>query len=205
MALFAYVTRWDHGFAPNPFFGVLTLATCKPDIRKKAAVGDWIVGTGSAERKMNGRAIFAMRVTEMTNFDDYWRDERFRAKKPVVEGSYKLRFGDNIYHRVDRAGAWIQADSRHSKDNAVANEKNLNRDTNKTDRVLLSDDFIYWGDQAPMLPAGLEGLHLGHPGHKEYFTQGEIDAFNAWVAGLNQRGRIGDPIDWADRYARRWK
>jgi hypothetical protein len=38
----------DYGFAPNPFFGVCTLATCKPKIRKAAAIGDWVVGTGSS-------------------------------------------------------------------------------------------------------------------------------------------------------------
>lgn len=205
MTLFSYVTRWDHGFAPNPFHGILTLATCKPDIRKAAAVGDWIVGTGSAERKMNGRVIFAMRVSEITNFDDYWRDPRFKDKRPVVEGSFKLRFGDNIYHRADRKGRWIQSDSRHSKDNAVSNQKNLMRDTQKTENVLISDDFIYWGDQAPALPVALSRLHLGHPGHMKNFSDVEVDAFAAWVSGFNRKGRIGDPVDWADRYARRWK
>jgi hypothetical protein len=34
----------DTGFAPNPFHDFLTLATCKPDIRKKAQIGDWVLG-----------------------------------------------------------------------------------------------------------------------------------------------------------------
>src|SRR5712671_5339411 len=34
MRLYSYVVARDFGFAPNPFFGVCTLATCKPDIRK---------------------------------------------------------------------------------------------------------------------------------------------------------------------------
>ncbi len=42
----SYIVRYDSGFAPNPFYGFCTLATCKPDIRKHAQVGDWIVGTG---------------------------------------------------------------------------------------------------------------------------------------------------------------
>lgn len=33
--LFSYIVRWDHGFAPNPFHGICSLATCKPGIRKK--------------------------------------------------------------------------------------------------------------------------------------------------------------------------
>ena len=205
MALFAYVVKWDHGFAPNPMFGICTLATCKPDIRKKAVVGDWIVGTAGARLKLPDRAIFAMRVTELSTYDDYWRDPRFLSKRPVLEGSYKVRFGDNIYHRFDRTGPWLQADSRHSKDNAVANVKNLKRDTGKTDKVLISDDFIYWGDQAPVLPAGLAGLHLGHQGHKEHFSADETSAFIAWVSGLNKRGRIGDPVDWQKRFSRYWK
>ncbi len=205
MTLFSYVTRWDHGFAPNPFFGVCTLATCKPDIRKKAAAGDWIVGTGGTGRPTRGRVIFVMRVTEVSTFDDYWRDERFKRKRPIVEGSYKVRFGDNIYHREGREGSWIQADSRHSKDNAIANLDNLKRDTGKTDRILISDDFVYWGDQAPSPPAGLESLHIARRRHKDNYSEQEVAAFLSWVNGLNRRGRLGDPVDWADCYAKHWK
>ena len=32
------------------------------------------------------------------NFDQYWKDQRFRRKKPVVGGTTFLRYGDNIYH-----------------------------------------------------------------------------------------------------------
>ena len=44
--LFVYVIARDFGFAPNPFHGVCTLATCKPGIRRSAKVGDWILGVG---------------------------------------------------------------------------------------------------------------------------------------------------------------
>lgn len=42
--LHCYKMVWDTEFAPNPHHGVLTLATCKPRIRKYAEVGDWISG-----------------------------------------------------------------------------------------------------------------------------------------------------------------
>lgn len=42
--VFIYVVDRDFGFAPNPFHGYCTLATCKPGIRKSAAMGDWVVG-----------------------------------------------------------------------------------------------------------------------------------------------------------------
>ena len=34
--LFSYVVRYDYGFAPNPFEGCCTIATCKPQIRRAA-------------------------------------------------------------------------------------------------------------------------------------------------------------------------
>jgi hypothetical protein len=46
-SLYSYVVRSDSGFAPNPFGEYCTLACCKPQIRKRARVGDWIVGCGS--------------------------------------------------------------------------------------------------------------------------------------------------------------
>jgi len=52
MKLHTYVVRYDSGFAPNPFYGYCTLATCKPPIRKSAAVEDWIVGCGSNDRSV---------------------------------------------------------------------------------------------------------------------------------------------------------
>ncbi len=62
MRLHSYVVARDYGFAPNPFFGVCTLATCKPKIRSVAEVGDWVVGTGSKRRGRDKHIVYAMRV-----------------------------------------------------------------------------------------------------------------------------------------------
>jgi hypothetical protein len=203
MTLFSYVIRWDHGFAPNPFHGVCSLATCKPGIRKKATEGDWVLGTGPSKRGFADKAVFLMQVGEITTFDDYWRDPRFSRKHPVLNGSYKLRFGDNIYHREQVGGPWTQSDSRHSQHGAVANMTNLKRDTEKTDKVLLSTHFTYWGDQAPTIPAKFARFHIGRPSYKYDFSDGEVAEFLKWVSGLGHTGRVGDPIEW--RWARYWR
>jgi hypothetical protein len=52
MRLFAYKMTHDTGFAPNPFHGACTLATCKPQIRLHKRVGDWIAGFTS--KRLNG-------------------------------------------------------------------------------------------------------------------------------------------------------
>jgi len=45
-SVFIYVVDRDFGFAPNPFHGYCTLATCKAKIRNQARVGDWVIGNG---------------------------------------------------------------------------------------------------------------------------------------------------------------
>jgi len=101
MKVYSYVVARDYGFAPNPFFGYCTLATCKPVIRRVARAGDWIVGTGSAEHGRQDYIVFAMRVTEVEAFDDFWEDPRFKRKRPNLRGSNKQAFGDNPSVRAE--------------------------------------------------------------------------------------------------------
>lgn len=48
MYLYSYVITRDYGFAPNPFWNICSLATCKPQIRERALKGDWVAGFGGA-------------------------------------------------------------------------------------------------------------------------------------------------------------
>src|SRR5690349_7296886 len=106
--VYIYVVDRDFGFAPNPFHGLCTLATCKPGIRRGAEVGDWVIGVGGARLKATGRCVFAMRVTGACSFNEYWNDTRFLDKKPVRNGSRRMMVGDNIYHHDPATGTWTQ-------------------------------------------------------------------------------------------------
>lgn len=66
MNCFRYKLEHDYGFAPNPFHGVLSLATCKGDIRnnKHLEIGDWIIGLGSVAMNNLNHLIFAMKLEE---------------------------------------------------------------------------------------------------------------------------------------------
>lgn len=78
--IFMYTVKYDDGFAPNPFHGVCSLATCKPDIRRSANPGDLVIGKAAAP---NGRRlVFAMEVDEILTFDEYWHDPPISAKDP---------------------------------------------------------------------------------------------------------------------------
>ncbi|PCJ85805.1 MAG: hypothetical protein COA54_10440 [Thiotrichaceae bacterium] len=146
--LYTYAITRDFGFAPNPFHGLCTLATCKPGIRKGAKIGDWVMGIGGSNlRIVKRKCILLMKISEKINFQNYWDDDRFSLKKPLRNGSRVQMLGDNIYHK-DINGDWIQEDSHHSNPDGTPNVVNLNRDTGDSDQVLISSYFLYFGNQA---------------------------------------------------------
>jgi hypothetical protein len=196
MRLYSYVVARDYGFAPNPFYGVCTLATCKPVIRNSARISDWIIGTGSKTLGLDRMLVFAMRVAEILTYDQYWRDERFAQKRPNLRGSLKQAYGDNIYHRDPETGRWVQADSHHSCPDGSPNQDNICRDT-KSQNVLVATEFAYWGGTGPLIPAkfrriGSERICCGR-GHKCNFSEGFAEAFVTWIQSLNCQAYLGRP------------
>ncbi|MCM0080574.1 hypothetical protein L4X63_03120 [Geomonas sp. Red32] len=148
--LYIYVVDRDFGFAPNPFHGYCTLATCKPRIRRSAKAGDWIMGVGGGRLKATGRCIYLMKVCEVITFNDYWTDSRFELKKPVRNGSKVMMVGDNIYHQEAGSPNWIQEDSHHSLVDGSPNVINVIKDTSSLN-VLISEHFYYFGKSAPVV------------------------------------------------------
>lgn len=199
MRLFSYKVRYDIGFAPNPFHGVCTLATCKPRIRRTAEVGDWVVGVGSVTQSRAGHLVYAMEVDEKLGFDAYWADPRFQLKKADRRGSLKYRYGDSVYHRGAN-GTWRQADFRHSSDSGEPNEDHIRRDT-AADAVLIASRFTYWGGEGPKLPrkfTNWNGVDLSDPGRDytyKVYPPEMVEAFVAWVLEL-PTGYQGRPADW---------
>ncbi len=199
MRLYSYIIRHDFGFAPNPFHGWCTLATCKPPIRKSASPGDWIVGTGSADKGLQGRLVFAMCVEERLTFDEYWRDPRFQCKKPDLRGSLKYRYGDNVYHH-NRRGLWVQENSRHSLESGRSNVDHVKRDTG-SDAVLASIHFVYFGGSGPGIPQryrnwdGVDVCMSGRGYQWRTFPEKLRTTFVRWIESVGH-GYLGDPADW---------
>lgn len=196
--LYRYVIDHDRGFAPNPFFGACTLACCKPEIRKHAALGDIIVGFGPKKFNLDGQIIYWMSVDEITDFHAYWNDARFKNKRANMGGSLCLCFGDNIYHRHPETTNWIQEPSFHSDPNSLLGLGNYKRDTGTTDRVLIGRDYAYWGGSGPRPPARFESLVKRGRGHQYAVDDDALkDEFIAWLFALPERGFCHDPADWS--------
>jgi len=202
MTIYSYKIIRDYGFAPNPFYGICTLATCKPDIRKSATLGDWVLGFGSAAKgsELREKLVFAMLVDDKITFDEYWVGPDYQCKKPVIGGSLKQKYGDNIYHRSN--GKWKQADSHHSLENGEENKHNLVRDT-KSDAVLLSTHFWYFGKDAVAVPGNLRCLI---PCCRKYIKPDVPEnQLKEWLENLNAVGGggfIGEPAKFSKGFER---
>lgn len=202
--MYSYVVAYDSGFAPNPFNGFCTLATCKPKIRKHASIGDWIIGTGSDRKgvRRGGFLVHAMCVEEDLTFSEYWHDPRFSKKKPNLFGSYRMACGDNIY--CPDGEGWLQLNSYHSNQDGTQRADHTRKDTS-VDRVLISQKFVYFGAEGPELPGYLKSAGLIHSGIGEHKVTdvGAIEMFETWFDELGVRGYQGRPFDMVEAARKR--
>lgn len=199
MKIFTYIMKRDFGFAPNPFYGVCTLATCKPKIRKNAQIGDWIVGFGSKSSAYYNKIIFAMQVDGKMSFNEYWEAPEFQCKKPILNGSLKQNYGDNIYHKQD--GKWIQSDSHHSEENGKPNLKNLKTDTS-SDNVLRGATFWYFGKDAVECPTNIQLIIPPGRGHRVIDEEKAVIALSNWLNSFQEQGFIGEPDKFNEGFQR---
>ena len=191
MCLYSYVITRDYGFAPNPFWNICSLATCKPQIRERALMGDWVAGFGGANTAISHKMVFLMRVDEICTFDEYWEDPRFFVKRPRFDGNYQQCYGDNIYHHI--GNEWMQENSHHSYVDGI-NQNNLLHDT-RIDRVLLSFYYWYFGENAIELPEEFaEAIAAGRPYKKlpDNICANIVD----WVGCHYEMGQQGLPYKW---------
>jgi hypothetical protein len=180
--VFSYVVVSDSGFAPNPFHGVCTLACCKPVIRRHAQVGDLIVGLSTRCE----RVVYAMKVSKVVGFDEYWRDAQGLAKRPDRSSSAaRERRGDNIYEPLPDGG-FRQLPSQHSA-------RDVQRDLGGQ-RVLFGDPFCYFGEDGPPLPSDLGFLKVKRA-HRCNLTGEQVATVASWFAGL-PHGHVGRPARW---------
>ena len=115
---------------------------------------------------------------------------------PRFAGKQEQAFGDNIYHKDLNSGLWLQADSHHSLRDGTPDPKNTGNDT-KTDRVLISDDFVYWGGSGVEIPE-FDGINICKNGqsHRSIFSDQVVAACIGWLRSFEETGYCGRPLKW---------
>lgn len=202
MNCFRYKLEHDYGFAPNPFHGTLSLATCKGDIRNNnhIQIGDWIIGLGSVAMENLNHLIFAMKLEEKITFDEYWEDIRFQNKKPILNGTLVQIYGDNVYHTNHETGDIIQENCAHSNEDGTVNKQHFDRDV-AGKYVLLSKNFYYFGDHAPLIPEKFSYIYDVARSVKFWDLAGkdeQIQPFIDWIVSNYTIGIHGDPCNWKE-------
>jgi hypothetical protein len=183
--LYSYVVDHDNGYAPNPYFEACTLCRCKFKCQKNkgrknivelAKEGDWVIGTGGKGKRSagHGKLIYAMRVGEKLTRWEYFTDSRFEKKKPVKNGTYEQKRGDN-------EEPW---------DNFEKHEQS----------VLISQHFYYFGANAIDIPKRFrlekpKGFRLEKkgPGFRSHFEPADILRFLEWLKRECKPGKHGKP------------
>ena len=196
--------KFDDGFAPNPFHGILTLATCKPAIRRVAEIGDFIIGTGAKPRGDKGNLIYIMEVTEILSIEEYAIDPRFTLKCPDMKKNKVYQSGDNIY-RFD-GGEVIQLDSIHSDENGKPVAGHIEKDL-RGENVLLSSNYVYYGCKSKKIPDEFrncngEDICIEKTGHRKIDKEKypKLSEFIKWAYDREpiETMVMGRPSDWKE-------
>lgn len=190
MKLYSYIVTIDHGLAPNPFWGYCTLAACTPNhMGIKAQKDDWIIGT--SPKSQGNKLVYAMKISEILSFETYYADVRFEKKKPVVEGSWRERVGDNMYYK-DQQGKWIQHRTIQHR------SAELIKQDLKYHVVFIAEYFYYFGDKEITIPIEFQELIRKTQGYKCNHEPGLVKRFLNWLEVSFDPGVLGNPKDNKD-------
>ena len=96
--IYIYKLTCDNGGAPCIHGGVLSLAICKPRIRQRAQIGDWIIGFGARGMpELTHRLIYIARVTAVEENGGYFEKEAYLHRPDCI---YR-RIGPGYQYRQD--------------------------------------------------------------------------------------------------------
>ena len=200
MEVYAYKMTNDSGFAPNPFFGKLTLATCKPGIRQSKKIGDYIAGFTSKElcgEKCLNRLIFLAKISDIIPHFDYFNHPEFQEKIPKNNKEFIYRAGDNIYKPlVDNPKSWKDFETI----------ENFNHDDTQKEHdlsginVLISEEFWYFGRNALKIAPELQ-INIPEK-QTRYGEKTEGERFKKFLKALKEKfgkhGIYGKPFKWPE-------
>jgi hypothetical protein len=148
----------DNGGAPAVWDGVLSLAICKPQIRKSASEGDFVIGVG-AKTTIGERLIYVAQVTHKLRRGEYFRDPSYYDRPDCVyrwDGESKSFFWD--------------PEKEYHSDEDIAHDLGLRKNGYPKAQVLMSTRFSYFGSQGtesykakyPRVQTLVERLAQGH-------------------------------------------
>jgi hypothetical protein len=130
-----------------------------------------------------------MKVSEVLDFDTYYSDPRFEHKKPRFDRTWREARGDNIYYLVGDS-VWAQ----HHPTLFHGTAQNRAQDT-RHPRVFISEDFYYFGAEAPAIPERFGKLIRDRQGCKCSYPEELARTFVQWLQANFEPGVHANPRD----------
>jgi len=176
-------------------FSLANLKIEKGDDYKKfiESLNIWVVGLAGKDLKVKGAVysiLYAMKVTDVLTFSEYWNCPRFSTKKVDIKNDGEfghnndsiVNCGDNIYNMNEENDTDIQQKSFHRP------SEKLESDNMKTDLsgecVLISDKYVYFGNSAEtQIKPLIKGFDNSKRGHRIHSHNEKKD--NA-ISGINE-------------------
>lgn len=178
--IYRYVLMSDGGMAPNPRDELLTLATCKPEIRKHAREGDWVLANYPSPQ--NKRVAWAGKI-----------------ERCIPVGLYAAEFPerDDALHEMGSHGEPQRIRGKHAWYHPGAEERRKDRSGN----VLVFDmtQCWYFGADGRCIDPQLEHLIAYGQGHRVNNRRtDDLELLCAWLAAQGRPGVHARPRDgWA--------
>lgn len=187
--VYYYILSHDGGVAPCVDGGLLTLAICKPGIRRTGSQGDWIIGFSPKE--MGWKLSFVARITEKLHGENYYGSGLYDGRRDCI-------------YRLDGNGDFTLRNSR-IHNSAKNRAKDVGTKENKYENawVLKSEEFWYFGakawnavgPQTPNLVEKLRALSQGHRVNHSTNVRQELDDLIKSVREKFKPGIHGSPRD----------
>ena len=156
--IYSYLLVTDNGSAPCIQQNILSLAICKPRIRKVANIGDYIIAFASKSMKISQKPkiIYIAKISNKLKLNKYYTE--FKNRKDCIYDNNLILIKNN-YH----------------------NNCNIKKDINGR-YVLLSNEFIYFGKNFIDVPQQIKNIvpkYQGHMSKKNIkYTKEFISIFN---------------------------
>lgn len=180
--LFTYKVAADGGSAPNPYFGLCTLALCMPRIRRHAEPGDIVVGFGCKSRGDPDeafRVVYAMQVDEVLPWASYVVRCVAEVRGKVPDLSSPERYAGDCIYRI-AGGRVIRAPLPSASGHDAASYRS---DVEDGENVLIARTYWYFGGgerHRMVLPGELRELSPRSQGHRSRQNTALIAGFVEW-------------------------
>jgi hypothetical protein len=188
--IYFYKLIADNGGAPCVAKGLLSLAICKPMIRRTAEIGNIVIGFAANSLSEDNRLIYVARINEKLINGDYYRPGKYNGRADCI---YEWRNG----RFVPRAGALY-----HGSPGDLVHDLGHHPDYPRAN-TLFSQEFCYFGASGtdaykkafPIVAKAVKTLGRGHRVHHDPNLLTALEKLANWSCSLESASTQGEPTN----------